>query len=228
MLLTDLLVDEALRAAPRDDADLTPIRERVLARLRERGFSPAGPMRGRPGPPLTDAGLLVAYLQGDVAAFEGIFDRYAARLQGYARRFLRGADAADAVQEAFVVLFERAGSLAERAEPDLGRFLFAAVRYKVLRALAAREIPEADPGEDVPTLADDGLTAALRRETAAELAALLERTCNPLEQQVVLLHLEGFSDAEIAAQLGITEGHVRVVRHRALGKLRRAYAPEAG
>jgi len=64
--------------------------------------------------------------------------------------------------------------------------------------------------------------ALLRREDAARLAHLLERTLSPLEQDVILLDLEDREDREITAALHITPGHVRVLRHRALNKLRRA------
>jgi len=103
-------------------------------------------------------------------------------------------------------------------------FFFSTLRHKIRHALAAhaREIPVDEPAASEPSPEDDGLVALLRREDAGRLADLLDRTCSPLEQDVLLLGLEDRDGPEIAASLDITPGHVRVLRHRALGKLRRA------
>jgi len=60
-----------------------------------------------------------------------------------------------------------------------------------------------------------------------DFAGLLERECSPLEQEVVMLTLEGSTGPEIAADLHVSDGHVRVLRHRAFAKLRRALGEEA-
>ena len=170
----------------------------------------------------SDAGLLAAFVAGEVTAFKTLFNRYAARLNGYARRWLRGADASDAVQETFTLFFEKAAGLAARPDPNVGGFLCATLRYKILRKLADRETPAEDPAGVVRASGEDGLTAVLRIEHAATLMYHLEHACNPLEQEVTMLDLDDRSDAEIAAEIGIKEGHVRVTRHRARTKLRRA------
>jgi RNA polymerase sigma-70 factor (ECF subfamily) len=175
---------------------------------------------------ITDPALLSAFLHGETAAFDALFDRYAARLKGHARRWLRSADAADAVQDAFIILLEKAPTLLDRDDINIGGFLFNTLRYKALRALAARETPVPEPGADEPSPEDDGFTVLLRREDAGRISGLFERTCSPLEQHVMTLDIEDRSDAEITSALGITPGHVRVVRHRALAKLRRALAEE--
>ena len=171
-----------------------------------------------------DAALLAAFVGGDAAAFHALFERHAPRLNGWARRWLQGSDAEDAVQGAFVVLFEKAPSILKHEDVNVAGFLFTALRYGALRAMGRREVPEAEPSAEDASPGDDGLAALLRREEAGRLAALLERTCNPLEQHVVMLDLEDRDDAEIAAALEITAGYVRVLRHRARGKLRRALA----
>ena len=113
----------------------------------------------------------------------------------------------------------RAAGLLERGDVKVGGFLFGTLRFKILRALSAREVPEEDAGADVPFSGDDGLTTLLHHEEATRLMHHLERVCNPVEQEVMVGYLEDRADAEIAAELGITPGHVRVVRCRARAKL---------
>lgn len=169
-----------------------------------------------------DAGLLAAFVRGDAAAFDTLVERYASRLHGQARRWLRVASAVDAVQDTFVTLFERATGLLERGDVKVGGFLFSTLRFKILRALDTRDRAWFLLRRLVPSSSDDGVTALLRRQGDSELAHHLDRECNPLEQEVMALHLEGRSDPEIAAELGISRTHVRVIRHRARTKLRRA------
>jgi RNA polymerase sigma-70 factor (ECF subfamily) len=241
VLLSDLLTQTAMTSTPRDETDLGRLRADLFGRLRASGWGPSLIGRGErlapvvdllPKPaeqpqPASDAALLERFLQDDPLAFNLLFDRHAARLNGYARRWLRGADAEDAVQGTFLVLFEKAKEILDREAPDVAAFLFAALRYKILRALAARETPVPEPGADETSPTDDGLTALLRREEAGRLARLLERTCNPLEQHVMMLDLEDRSDAEIVSALQITPVHARVARHRAIAKLRRALQEDA-
>ncbi len=227
MTLADLLARASMLSAPLDETHLAPLRERIFGHLRAAGLAAQGRPRGVSDSAESDAVVLAALVRGEAAAFDILFDRHAARLHGYARRWLQRADAADAVQDAFIVLFEKASVLLAREDVNIGGYLFITLRYKILRALATRETPEAEAGVEEASPDDDGFTALLRREDAGQLASLLERTCSPLEQHVVMLDLEDRDDDEIASELGITRGNVRVVRHRALKKLRSAPQEEA-
>jgi RNA polymerase sigma factor (sigma-70 family) len=228
MALADLLTQATLTSTPRDETDLGRLRGSLFGQLRASGWGPSLLARGAAGadegddPAVGDAALLAAFVANESAAFGALFNRHAARLNGYARRWLRGADAEDAVQSTFLVLFEKAAELLGRGEPNVAGFLFVTLRYKMMRALAARETPVPEAGADEPSPDDDGFTALLRRQEASRLASVLESTCNPLELHVMMLDLEDRSDAEIVAELGIKPGHVRVTRHRAHAKLRAA------
>ena len=230
MPIADLLARAAMLSAPLDTAGLAPLRARLFKHLRASGWTPSGALRGSPSNPGdSDAALLAALVRGDAAAFDALFDRHAARLNGYARRWLQPADAADAVQDTFLVLFEKAEAVLAHEPVNVAGFLFRTLRNKTLHVLADRSREAAsdalEPSD--PSPGEDGLTALLKRETAEQLARLLDRVCNPLEQDVVALSLDDRDGPEIARELGIAPGHVRVVRHRALDKLRRALAEEA-
>lgn len=229
MDLVELIFQAAVASTPPDDTGIASLRARVFVELRASGWSPAGALRGPATASQTsDSALLEAFLRGDSDAFNVLFERHARRLNGYARRWLGGAEAEDVVQDAFVVLFVRAEQLLERDDANVGGFLFITARNTILRALArkSRETPEPEPHADMLSQADDGLTAMLRREGQEQLAHALDGSCNPLEQQVMLLDLQDHDDATISRTVDITPGHVRVVRHRALAKLRRALEQE--
>ncbi len=216
-------------AAPADATDLAPLRAAVFAGLRAAGWMPVDIERGRGfAVTQTDEALLAAVVRGEAAAFDPLFNRHAPKLNGYARRWFSGADAADAVQESFLVLFEKAEEVLSHQEVNVAGFLFGVLRNKMRRVLArhARETVMEDPAAAEPALHDDGLVALLHQEEGERLAELVERTCNPLEQEVVAMTLDGHEGPEIAGTLGIEPGHVRVLRHRAFAKLRLALADE--
>ena len=231
MPLADLLARAAMRSALPDTTDLAPLRALLFGRLRASGWAPSGALRGRP-PSLADSdeALLAALVRGDAAAFDALFDRHAARLNGYARRRLRlqPADAADAVQEAFLVLFQKAEAVLGHEPVNVSGFLFGTLRNKAVRLLVtrSREAAAGPPDDRELSLDEGGLTALLQRENAERLASLLERACNPLEQEVVSMDLDDRDGPEIAFALGITPNYVRQLRHRALAKLREALAEE--
>ncbi|WP_437311697.1 RNA polymerase sigma factor [Sorangium sp. So ce388] len=231
MPLADLLARAAMLSAPPDVTGLAPLRALLFGRLRASGWAPSGELRGRP-PSLADSdeALLAAFVRGDAAGFDALFDRHAARLNGYVRRRLRlqPSDAADAVQEAFLILFQKAEAVLAHEPVNVPGFLFGTLRNKAARILAARsrEVAAGPPDGHALSLDEDGLEALLRRETAEKLASLLERTCSPLEQEVVTMDLDDRDGPEIALALGITPNHVRQIRHRALSKLREALAEE--
>jgi RNA polymerase sigma-70 factor (ECF subfamily) len=230
MLLVDLLSRAPMLSAPLDPTDLAPLRALLFQRLRASGWTPSGALRGRSFSSAdSDSALLATLITGEAEAFDSLFDRHAPQLNGYARRELQPEDAKDAVQDTFIVLFEKARIILEHEPVNVRGFLFSTLRNKILHILAtrAREAAPEAAGEDEPSLNDDGLTALLRREDAERLARLLDRVCNPLQQAIIMLHLEDRDGPDIARELGITEVNVRVLRHRAFKRLREALDEEA-
>lgn len=230
MSFQELLSSTAMLAAPADTTDLAPLRAAVFAGLRAAGWTPVDGERGRGAivVTLSDEALLAALVRGEAAVFDPFFNRHAPKLNGHARRWLSGADAADAVQETFLVLFEKAATVLAHQPVNVAGFLFGVLRNKMRRVLArrVRETVMEDPAADEPAPHDDGLVTLLQREEGEHHAELVERTCNPLEQEVLAMIIDGHQGPEIAATLGIEPGHVRVLRHRAAAKLRQALAEE--
>ena len=161
-----------------------------------------------------DDALLARFLTaGDEGAFAEVVSRHGPLVYSAARRRLPDpADAADVFQATFLLLVRKAGRLSGR--PTLGPWLYrvAALTARNLRRANARRPGRlgvwADPlGETDPTLRwdlDDALLALPERDRAA----------------VVLCHLLGHSRREAADRLGLPEGTLSTVLHRALRKLR--------
>jgi RNA polymerase sigma factor (sigma-70 family) len=173
--------------------------------------SPLAPLlrrlRGGADPPgLTDAQLLELFLlRRDEDAFEALVRRHGPMVLGVCRRVLGNThDAEDAFQATFLVLAQKASSVAPREM--VGNWLYGVARRTALKAkgLAARrrakerqvrDIPRPEPPD--PDAWDD-----LRARLDAELVRLPTR----YRAAVVLCHLEGLPRHEAARRLGLAEG----------------------
>lgn len=205
--------------------DLAPLRASLYRRLLVAGWRPSlQPLRGPPHPRRSDEALLAAFLAGDGDAFEQLADRHLGRLAGYARRYLpSGAD--DLVQETVLVLLRRSQEVLQHPSPNVGGFLFGVLRNLCRKALAGGEVDLAAAPE--PTEELDPADLLDRHRDRARLVDVIERACNVLEQDVLALALDDFTNTEIAAQLSITTNHAGQVKFRALKKVRAALKGEA-
>ncbi len=153
-------------------------------------------------------------------------EAHEAALSRYARRLLDDFDlAADAVQHAFVTL---CGESRDRLEGRVAPWLFRVCRNRALDHLrqAGREHTL---GEDptTGTAADaaipDPAAGPAARAEHADLAALLRELLRNLpgaQRETIDLWCEGLTYRQIAEVTGRQEGHVRVLAHRGLARLR--------
>ena len=164
---------------------------------------------------ITDAGSTP-----DSAAESELYRRLAPRVRLYGLRHLRDRHgAADIVQNVLLMTLEqlRAGRI---REPErIGSFVLGSCRMTVLemrRGTRRREaLLETYGDADVTFEAPE--SALLDGDRLARcLAALTER-----ERSVVVLTFFADRDADdVGAELSISSGNVRVIRHRALSRLR--------
>jgi RNA polymerase sigma-70 factor (ECF subfamily) len=163
---------------------------------------------------------MLAFRDGDVAAFDALFHRWAAKLLRYLERMLRDSAAAEElVQEAFL----RVHRARERYEPQAR---FSTWLYRIATNLALNELrrpQRRDPhasmdAEDGPELAAGGPSAdelvdARRMSDAVDrgLEAL------PARQRAALwlTAVEGQPYAEVARALDVTPQAVKSLVHRA-------------
>jgi RNA polymerase sigma-70 factor, ECF subfamily len=169
--------------------------------------------------------LLARCARGDRDAFRLLYDRWGSRLYGIALRITRqNAMAADATQEAFVQIWQRA----HRFDPVRGSaeaWLIGIVRYRALDVVRRR--PREVLGYEPEEHEDEAPDALARLVTTAEGAALY-RCLKELEEDrrrlVVLAFVEGLSHSELAARMNTPLGTVKSWIRRSLVSLRECLA----
>ncbi len=162
-----------------------------------------------------DADLVLAARSGDQAAFASIYDRYADRLHDFCHSVLRDRhEAADAMQDTFVLAAQRLGQL---REPDkLRPWLYSIARHESLRRakLRKRAVPTEDTGTDVASPAASPEDVVSGQDAGAivwEAAAGL----SDRDRVLLDLHLrQGLDGQELADAIGTSAGHAYVLMNR--------------
>lgn len=170
----------------------------------------------------TDGDLARAIAAGagsaDAAETE-LYRRFAPRVRLYGLRHLRDEDAArDLMQQVLLLTIEKLREGAVRDMDMIGSFILGSSRMLALnlkrRNRRRDALLEAFPAQHPAVTAAS--TALDERELEACLSTLAER-----ERTIVVLTFYGEqSSRQIAETLGITEGNVRVIRSRAVDRLR--------
>jgi len=165
-------------------------------------------------------------LDGEVASLSALLDRYRASLYARALACLgRPEDAADAVQETFLLALTRLGQV--RDPEAVGGWLHAVLRSVCAMELRrpARRVMVAELGSDVPASQDGVEQLALRDWVWAALEDLPE----PLRLVTLLRFFgRGHSYAEIAQLCGVPVGTVRSRLHQAKAELGARLLAESG
>jgi RNA polymerase sigma factor (sigma-70 family) len=178
--------------------------------------------------PRTDAQLVHDHLAGDKSALAAMFDRFGPGLFDTAAAMTRDRhDAADLVQDVFVMTAERLGQL---REPDrLKAWMYAVLRNEVYRRTKkrARVRPTDFGSPDVPEMAaplDPQADAEMVAYT--ELAELVRAAASGLdERDQLMLELsvrQGLQGADLAAAMGITPEQSYTLVHRMRERVERA------
>src|SRR5512146_433453 len=171
---------------------------------------------------MEDPEVVAAIVAGDPAGLAEAYDRYATPLYSYCRALLREpADAADAVQDTFLVATAKLRDLRDPAR--LRPWLYAVARNECFRRLrAGKALSALDEAADIPaTSAEVGATAE-----QAELSQLIRAAMdglNPGDKDVIELSLVSELDNdELAAALGVSRNHAHAVLSRARSQLERS------
>jgi RNA polymerase sigma-70 factor, ECF subfamily len=166
-----------------------------------------------PDPPVSDAELLRRHVAGDTEAFGQLFSRHRDRLWAVAIRTLSDPEeAADALQDAMISAFRRAGSF--RGDSAVTTWLHRIVVNACLDRIRRRAARPATTGADQQTL--DNLTASRGRadpsadsDTALDVLAALRLLPADQQSALVLVDMLGYPVADAAEVLGVSVGTVK-------------------
>jgi RNA polymerase sigma factor (sigma-70 family) len=148
--------------------------------------------------------LLRRCLLYEPAAQRALYARYAGRMMGVARRYVRSvAEAEDILQDAFVKVFTRLADF--RAEGSLEGWIR---RIVVTTAInywqSGQHRRQQLPLDELPDLPATDSTA-LDRLSVAEVLALIEQLPDGCRMVLLLYAVDGYTHGEIAELLGIQE-----------------------
>ncbi len=171
-----------------------------------------------------DVRLMLAFREGEAAAFEELFRRWSGPLLRYLERMVRDLSTAEElVQEAFLRVYRAR----DRYRPDAR---FSTWLYRIATNLALNElrrprrksIHRSTEADDVPELraespgSDDVVDA---RRLAAAVHQALGQLPEKQRAALCLAAVEGLSYAEVAEALDVTEKAVKSLVHRARSTL---------
>jgi RNA polymerase sigma factor (sigma-70 family) len=170
---------------------------------------------------MRDSEVVAAIVAGNPEGLAEAYDRYASPLYTYCRSLLREpADAADAVQDTFVIAASRLAGL--RDPNRLRPWLYAVARNECHRRLRARAVQVTTPLDEMPDVTDTSadVSGEAERDDLRRLLRSAVRGLNAGEQDLIELQLrQGLDVAEIAAVLGVSRNHAHALLSRARDQL---------
>ena len=171
---------------------------------------------------MDDPEVVAAIVAGDPAGLAEAYDKYAVPLYSYCRSMLREpADAADAVQDTFLVAAAKLHSLRDPAK--LRAWLYAVARNECLRRVrAGNALSALEEAGDLPSRTAEVGVATERAELAELVRAAIDGL-NPGERDVIELSLVAELDGdELADALGVSRNHAHAQLSRARSQLERS------
>lgn len=175
-------------------------------------------------PRVGDAELMRRIESGSIVAFEELYDLYSARAYRVARSVCReGANAEEAVQEAFLSVWKR-GSRYRPERGSVAAWLLTAVRFRAIDAMRRDRAhvthrPAADL-IDSPVGKIDSAEKVAENNEAAHVRALLKRIPEAQREVITLAFYGQLTHVEIATHLQLPTGTIKGRMRLGLEKLR--------
>ena len=171
----------------------------------------------------SDEKIIKAVIQGDVQAYGELYKRYLDEIYRYVYfRITNHLESEDLTQAVFI----KAWDVILNNQPKKSNFR--ALVYRIAHNLTVdrwrtqkKELSFEEANvEALPASLSTPEDLMLSNEESDELATAIKELEPQLQQVVICRFINGLSHAETADTLGLTEGHVRVLQHRALKKIR--------
>lgn len=177
----------------------------------------------------TDEELAAATSDGDEAALEEIYQRYAGAVAHLARRILRSDSLAEEVSQTVFVQFWRNPTRFDASRGSLRSFLLAMTHGRAVdlirseQARQRRELDHGAPSPDGPDRVEPGAVGHLRELDVGEALRLLPE---PERVAIVTAYFGGYTYREAAGLLGEAEGTIKSRIRAGLDRLRRILGEE--
>lgn len=151
-------------------------------------------------------------------ALEKLYEKYSPDVYRYLLSLTRNADAAeDLLSECFLIVVRKLPFF--RGESTVKTWLFGIARNCWLQYLRKQRPTIALDDRIEVYMADDIAGLVIDRQQCERIIALLRQE-SARTQRIVNMRMNGYSHREIAAQLCISEGSVRVINYRAKKRIR--------
>jgi RNA polymerase sigma factor (sigma-70 family) len=183
-------------------------------------------MRGSPTLDRSDAELVAAVRSGDARAFADLYREHVETVRRAAYHLVGDSEAtADAVQDTFARALQHLDDL---REPERFRpWLLAIARHAATdQRRARRRLTALDPTHDELLVATEPgpESVAEIRELAEQVQGCVAGLSTRDAAAVTMVTQLGFTPAQVADALGVTQGAAKVIVHRARRRLRNALA----
>lgn len=176
------------------------------------------------------ADCLHAARQRDESAIIALYDRFAARVHAYLYYRMGDADEADDLtEEVFLHMLKAIGSCRAQTEGSFAAWLFRIahnLEVNWLKKRLRRPMQALDEELIDPAAGPDG--QAEQRLGYERLQQAVRGLTDEQREVVLMRFVGGMSSAQVAQALGVSEGAVKALQHRALAGLRRALGDGKG
>ena len=164
---------------------------------------------------MQDGEIVAAIVAGDPAGLAAAYDNYAPGLYAYCRTLLsEPADAADAVQDTYVIAAAKLDGLRDRDR--LRPWMYAVARNECFRRLRARGLSAPLDAAVEVTSDDPDMELGPEREELRDLVVDALSGLNPSDREVIELNLRHVLDGDdLADALGVSRNHAHALASRA-------------
>jgi RNA polymerase sigma-70 factor (ECF subfamily) len=167
--------------------------------------------------------LIARTALGDRRAFQALYRATAPRLFGVALLIAKRRDwAEDAMQEAFLALWRRAGDFKPERGSGLG-WMATIVRNRAIDRVRREPKFAGEADREAPDPAPDALAALVQSDEARRIARCLGELDEAPRRAIALAFYVGLSHTELAARLDAPLGTVKSWIRRGLARLRHCF-----